>query len=249
MFCLIFLIVSSSAYSLSAPQSSKNDDIYEAWLKLVEPLESKCACESGAKIKDIRHLWATYEYKDIACLKCYVKCIYYELGFVDPEGHLIEENFLRDVLGSTPEAVETCIEETKDISDLCRKFYEFDECFTRETDPTLEQINEACRELVEPFVSKCVCTSGVKLSDAKALWNTFRYPSNNACLKCYVKCIYYELEFVDYEGSLIENNFMKDVLGATSAVVAACKNKTAAILDLCEKFYQFDKCFSEGVGN
>ncbi|KAF5290617.1 hypothetical protein FQR65_LT01907 [Abscondita terminalis] len=112
--------------------------------------------------------------------------------------------------------------------------------------PTSEEMIKAWHVLTDPLVSKCACASGAKLSDIRALGETFKYP-NIPCLKCYAKCIYYKLGHIDYEGNLIEENFLKDALGVTPAVAAMCKNKTNAILDLCEKMYEFDKCCASQV--
>ncbi|KAF5299569.1 hypothetical protein FQR65_LT09374 [Abscondita terminalis] len=113
--------------------------------------------------------------------------------------------------------------------------------------PTVAQMFEAWRVLVNPLESKCACASGAKVNDIKTLWKTFQYPPNNACLRCYLKCIYYELGFVDYQGNLIEENIVRDALGVTPIIAATCKNETANILDLCDKFYQLDKCLTRLV--
>ncbi|KAK4873058.1 hypothetical protein RN001_015087 [Aquatica leii] len=105
------------------------EEIYTSWLTLIKPFETLCASQSGATLKDIHTLWDSLIYPhDNEYLKCYIKCIYTSLGFVDSNYNVVRDVFLKKTLGVTDELFTRCEEEIEDIRDLCNKFYKFDEC-------------------------------------------------------------------------------------------------------------------------
>ncbi|KAF5281012.1 hypothetical protein FQA39_LY05217 [Lamprigera yunnana] len=118
---------------MCAPQPGPtNEEVAQNWFNLIDPYESVCVSASNADIADVKQLWATFIYPDnIASLKCYMKCIYEEAGFVDGQWNVLKDKYVKLVIGMTNEKFDTCEAETRTIEDICEKLYNFDKCVAR----------------------------------------------------------------------------------------------------------------------
>ncbi|KAF5290619.1 hypothetical protein FQR65_LT01909 [Abscondita terminalis] len=130
MFLLSFFIFLQCCTSFlgAHPSGSSQEEVLDKWLELISPSDTNCACASGASSKDIKQLWDTLEFRDNkACLKCYVKCLFYKLCLVDSDGNVIRDEFVTK-LGIRNRIYHKCCQKTDDIIDQCEKFYRFLEC-------------------------------------------------------------------------------------------------------------------------
>ncbi|KAK4873059.1 hypothetical protein RN001_015088 [Aquatica leii] len=130
MFSLLLILLIPAFTALLTPS---REAIIENWVKLVDPYESVCACESGAILADINKLWVDYRYpSNKPCLNCYLSCIYKKMGVVDYNNNVIKSVYIELVLGTTEVMFNKCESMATNVTDMCKKFYEFDRCISKE---------------------------------------------------------------------------------------------------------------------
>ncbi|KAF5282733.1 hypothetical protein FQR65_LT02730 [Abscondita terminalis] len=101
--------------------------------------------------------------------------------------------------------------------------------------------------MIEPFISECICATGVNPSFVISMLTNLDFP-NDACFKCFLKCLANKLNLLNPDGTLYVSAFLKIVPGASAAINVACTNQTIKILDLCEKIWTYTRCFVSATG-
>ncbi|KAK4873286.1 hypothetical protein RN001_015315 [Aquatica leii] len=92
---------------------------------------------------------------------------------------------------------------------------------------------------VHPFLSKCICASGADEAVVLEWLNSQKFP-NNACLKCFIKCILISSDLIYGDGTV---NYLTRRSPEISIVrIKSCDNQTVYETDLCQRAYDIDKC-------
>ncbi|KAK4873285.1 hypothetical protein RN001_015314 [Aquatica leii] len=105
--------------------------------------------------------------------------------------------------------------------------------------PTLNPIAvEWFERTVHPFLSNCICATGVEEKVVLEWLNAREYP-NNACLKCFIKCVLVTSNLFNPDGTL---NFLVFRPGVDLNHLTLCYNQTANESDLCQRAYNLNKC-------
>ncbi|KAF5307624.1 hypothetical protein FQR65_LT06780 [Abscondita terminalis] len=105
------------------------DDKYFLELRenVMSPYINECIC--ATKVKEILvQKWFTLgEFTNDPCLKCFVKCMSIKVGFIDEMG-TPSVNTAVTKYHAPPELIKKCIDNNKNILDICEKSYRIGQC-------------------------------------------------------------------------------------------------------------------------
>ncbi|KAB0803955.1 hypothetical protein PPYR_00925 [Photinus pyralis] len=107
--------------------------VREQWSALVQPYESVCECETHIRPDLAYGMFINSHYCNKACVKCYLKCLYFALNLMNPAtGAVNEAEFVRQFAGVTPEIAKCCNEEASTTTDPCETAYIMMKCIVKE---------------------------------------------------------------------------------------------------------------------
>ncbi|KAK4879932.1 hypothetical protein RN001_008078 [Aquatica leii] len=116
-------------------------------------------------------------------------------------------------------------------------------CSIADLDPVIFQ---HWLDVMVEFENTCACATGVDIAiQAKYMYSIY-YPYN-ACLHCFVKCLYVSANFVNPDGSFKLKEFIR-VFPETKDFAEKCLNESKNELDLCLKLYNIEKCNVRELG-
>ncbi|KAK4873502.1 hypothetical protein RN001_015531 [Aquatica leii] len=95
------------------------------------------------------------------------------------------------------------------------------------------------KETIHPFFSNCICVTGVDEKVVLEWLNEKKYPEN-ACLKCFVKCVLISSGLFNPDGTL--NNLKRRGSEIDVNKLKLCYNQTADESDSCQRAYNYNKC-------
>ncbi|KAF5291826.1 hypothetical protein FQA39_LY19401 [Lamprigera yunnana] len=133
---IFFVLLCLSPAILS--NKNENDELLKSWEKLFEPFRRECIKESGVNEDDVIDIEKLLNFPNYENFKCYLKCQYQHLHFVDTEGNFDVPTMLKEVVGITETVINTCILKASNENDLCNKSYTFGKCCVTEV---LNQLN------------------------------------------------------------------------------------------------------------
>lgn len=96
----------------------------------------------------------------------------------------------------------------------------------------------------ESLEERCMQSSGADREQVQLLWTQLMY-SNNRDLKCYLACMYTNVEFLNNHGELVGNMIVQEndkII--TMEEFEVCENVTKCISDKCEKTFEFSYCLT-----
>ncbi|KAF5278888.1 hypothetical protein FQA39_LY18342 [Lamprigera yunnana] len=109
--------------SVAFAQSDIIQQTAAKWLEIFTIHKTECLAESGAMESDIINSFASLQLPDDNYnLKCYFKCVYRKLDFIDPDGTFHIPN-LKTIPDTFEEMIVDCAREVANESDLCLKVY------------------------------------------------------------------------------------------------------------------------------
>ncbi|KAF5287836.1 hypothetical protein FQA39_LY15668 [Lamprigera yunnana] len=97
--------------------------------------------------------------------------------------------------------------------------------------------------VIAPFISECICASGADSAIVEK-WQNLKEYANNACFKCFIKCMSIKTEFLDSVGSL-HPEITAEKYGIPIEITQSCEEEVHDELDLCEKSFKYAKCIKE----
>ncbi|KAF5291226.1 hypothetical protein FQR65_LT11461 [Abscondita terminalis] len=93
----------------------------------------------------------------------------------------------------------------------------------------------------EPYITECTCATDAD-SSLVARWFKYTEFPNDACLKCFIKCITQKLEFLNYDGTLNYDTIVKTVSFLNKSLIVQCEDKTPNTTDLCQLMFDLARC-------
>ncbi|KAF5277083.1 hypothetical protein FQA39_LY06321 [Lamprigera yunnana] len=143
--CLFVLLVIASA-RCHEESTRQEVSLYmrQSWVKMCAPYSNFCICESGVNPAVAYKSLMLTEVPSDPCLKCYYHCLLVKLNLIEATtGLLVEEEFLRQMEGVTPEIFKKCEKLTRYEVDLCKKSFDTYLCVVhatqKPTTPVLEK--------------------------------------------------------------------------------------------------------------
>ncbi|KAF5275378.1 hypothetical protein FQA39_LY06835 [Lamprigera yunnana] len=100
----------------------------EAWEKVISFHEEECLQESGADENLVNNAFRAARFPDDYNFKCFFKCHYFNLGFMDKEGNFNEEVILNRIHGGDTHIMKVCENVAYKEIDLCNRTYAFINC-------------------------------------------------------------------------------------------------------------------------
>ncbi|KAF5290636.1 hypothetical protein FQR65_LT01926 [Abscondita terminalis] len=110
---------------------------------------------------------------------------------------------------------------------------------------------KAWADLVSKYKTECLCATKADPAVVERWLYKYSFP-NDACLKCFIKCVTEKLGLLNYDGSVnVDANLALDsVIPKMSAnMTYSCTNKTANVSDICEKAFQYSFCIQTAIKN
>ncbi|KAF5281430.1 hypothetical protein FQR65_LT14701 [Abscondita terminalis] len=92
-----------------------------------------------------------------------------------------------------------------------------------------------------PFASECICSSGVDPAIAYGFIYDLKYPED-PCFKCFVGCMVTKAGFFTSDGEPVYVAELDPTNQITQNTRDTCKNETKNIADLCDKLFKYSKC-------
>ncbi|KAF5304743.1 hypothetical protein FQA39_LY09520 [Lamprigera yunnana] len=122
LYVLLFVTFASA---LTVPKALR-----DAWSTLSTPFYNKCMCKTG-----VNTTLASGYINNIKCtsdrnFKCFIKCIFTNIGLMDTFGVLQQSVWMEKVAGVTPAIYQKCNGVFCGDTDICDIAYEFYECIT-----------------------------------------------------------------------------------------------------------------------
>ncbi|KAF5301634.1 hypothetical protein FQA39_LY10681 [Lamprigera yunnana] len=145
VFCsLISLAVATSLLNINKEQIQK-------WEKMIAPFKSECINESKVDRQLALGALAAGHLPTDENFKCYVKCLYTQLHFIDADGNANVELISKTIDSATAELTHYCFDKHKDESDLCKKVFNYITCgedatANTGTDENREQYNTCSKD-------------------------------------------------------------------------------------------------------
>ncbi|KAB0802418.1 hypothetical protein PPYR_04604 [Photinus pyralis] len=102
-------------------------------------------------------------------------------------------------------------------------------------------LRQAYTALMRPALSFCICASDVELEMANCAVYKREFP-NDACLKCFFKCVFTEICILNPDGTIDRDTLIRTVPGVDSDIADKCISTVDEETDLCEKMYDFAVC-------
>ncbi|KAK4873495.1 hypothetical protein RN001_015524 [Aquatica leii] len=91
-----------------------------------------------------------------------------------------------------------------------------------------------------PHVSFCECETGVNVALVGRFFQNKEF-SNDACLRCFFKCLLQKMEFLRYDGTIsVADIILK--LEISEEPILHCVSQVQNETDLCIKAFLFLKC-------
>ncbi|KAK4873076.1 hypothetical protein RN001_015105 [Aquatica leii] len=101
--------------------------------------------------------------------------------------------------------------------------------------------------MVAPFISQCICATGVNPVFVDRFLTKFEFP-NDACFKCFLKCLATSLSITHPDGSMYVETVLKIIPSANATMNTQCDNQSKDNLDLCERIWLYGQCYASFVG-
>ncbi|KAK4873518.1 hypothetical protein RN001_015547 [Aquatica leii] len=94
--------------------------------------------------------------------------------------------------------------------------------------------------LYGPYLSQCICATAVKVQFA---YDWFKYDKfvDDACFKCFLKCVTVGVGIYGTDGTLRRNVMIK-LLGIPVELLDNCTTRFDKETDTCVKIYKFGLC-------
>ncbi|KAF5289661.1 hypothetical protein FQR65_LT11778 [Abscondita terminalis] len=108
-----------------------------------------------------------------------------------------------------------------------------------------QDLQEVWTTLRNPLITECICKSGADPSLVQK-WLVDNVYSNDACFKCFVKCIGIGVDVVDVLGTINED-LIVEKYEVSRELVSNCTLKYENETDLCEKVFKHSKCVITGA--
>ncbi|KAB0797001.1 hypothetical protein PPYR_11062 [Photinus pyralis] len=100
-----------------------------AWYRSALPFADECICRTGVLARYATNVFLNADYPSDSCLKCYVRCIYIRLHYMNSSnGTWNADEISRTMKGMTPKITENCIKRTRNIVDDCEKAFQLFLC-------------------------------------------------------------------------------------------------------------------------
>ncbi|KAF5278881.1 hypothetical protein FQA39_LY18335 [Lamprigera yunnana] len=97
--------------------------LVDEWLELFTRHKTECLAQSGAEESDLMDAFKTLKLSDKESSKCYFKCVYEKLNFLDADGNF-DLSMVLTIPGVKDKAlVEECTNSVANEKNLCEKVY------------------------------------------------------------------------------------------------------------------------------
>ncbi|KAK4883844.1 hypothetical protein RN001_000115 [Aquatica leii] len=104
-------------------------DIRQSWEDLIERFSSQCICEVGVSPALAVGFFKKGQYSADFCTHCYVYCVSEKLNLISASTGVVNQNeFLRQVAGTTPPMVLNCSIDANSKKDRCDVGYYMYQC-------------------------------------------------------------------------------------------------------------------------
>ncbi|KAK4883849.1 hypothetical protein RN001_000120 [Aquatica leii] len=124
-----------------------------------------------------------------------------------------------------------------------------DDVFVNVAEVIPSNITDAWLALVNPFFSECICQTGVKPDVALRAF-THTDLVDDACLKCFLKCLGIKLNIINLAtGAVDENMLASKIVGVTPAIASYCNDLSKNQTDSCQRTYEGVVCLAFAVAN
>ncbi|KAF5273097.1 hypothetical protein FQA39_LY07587 [Lamprigera yunnana] len=121
-----FLCLLSTVFSQNADAETTKLKIL--WEDMFTKYKTECIAESGAAETDVMNTFKTLILPENDDLKCYFKCAYVKLSFLNENGNFVVSNLLTIPGGDDINMVTNCVGKVANESDLCNKVYKSLQC-------------------------------------------------------------------------------------------------------------------------
>ncbi|XP_031357694.1 uncharacterized protein LOC116181457 [Photinus pyralis] len=116
------------------------------------------------------------------------------------------------------------------------------EPFYHSVDATVEFL-ELSNCTTEAINERCLQSSDADRYQVHLLWSRLMY-SNSRSLKCYLACMYTNVEFLNHHGEFDGNMIVQENDYITLEEIQLCDDITRFIKDRCEKTFEFSYCLT-----
>ncbi|KAF5278883.1 hypothetical protein FQA39_LY18337 [Lamprigera yunnana] len=117
----------SAAFTKDVPDEHK--ELLAQWVNITTIHMTECSAKTGVEESEIINAFETMVYPDKQSLKCYFKCAYEKLNFLNADGNFVMPMLLT-LPGISESIILECIDHVANESDLCKKVYDAIVCGT-----------------------------------------------------------------------------------------------------------------------
>ncbi|KAF5278889.1 hypothetical protein FQA39_LY18343 [Lamprigera yunnana] len=121
--CLSLIVVASTKNVEDIIKQSEED-----WDAIFMSYKKQCIEESGVDENDVLEPFEKVMFPDKRNFKCYIKCQYALLNYMDVEGNFNLEKMVNTITALSPEVAKNCIDRASTDVNLCDKAYSFVIC-------------------------------------------------------------------------------------------------------------------------
>ncbi|CAG9825400.1 unnamed protein product [Phaedon cochleariae] len=209
--------------------------------EMMNGLHAECISQTGCS-EDLISKVRAGDFAEDNKLKCYMKCIFEELGVIGDDGKIDVPGLLEilpeDIRSTARPIFEKC--GTVAGSDGCDSMFQTHKCYYAESP---QGLSEEMQELADMLHATCVEETGAKEDDIYNARNGVFADDVN--FKCYIKCIMAQMACIDDDGIIDEEATIavlpEEYRARSAPIIKKCGTVKGS--SPCENAWLTHKCY------
>ncbi|KAF5284516.1 hypothetical protein FQR65_LT13501 [Abscondita terminalis] len=245
-------------------------ELHQEFIAAVTPFISVCECDTNVDPHLVYELIYNLEFSNDACLRCFIKCLFFKLDFVNPDYSPNYDAAEKGLVVNIDSDQISRVTPLLSVRDSVGRNRRITRCIltkltltlilpTEESGPTTKPATEipahtgamADEEVpaelhqqfitaVTPFISICDCETHVDPHLAYMLIHHLEF-TNDACLRCFLNCVKFKLYCYKSDNTPDYDKIVNSIPFVNRSVLVNCFDQQNTT-DMCQLSFEVTKC-------